>query len=66
MTNDKTVWVVRAGNNNEIAQDVEEQSAVALGWADVSNLSGTSSRDDVKSKVREAAPQYSEKLVISS
>lgn len=66
MTNDKTVWVVRAGNNNEIAQEVEEQSAVALGWADVSNLSSTSSRDDVKSRVREAAPQYSKKLVISS
>ncbi|MDA2932147.1 restriction endonuclease [Nitrospinae bacterium AH-259-F20] len=66
MINDKTVWVVRAGNNNEIAQEVEEQSAVALGWADVSNLSSTSSRDDVKSKVREAYPHLSEKKVIPS
>ena len=41
MANDKTVWVVRAGNNNEIAQEVEEQSAVALGWAVCSSLPGS-------------------------
>jgi len=66
MINDKTAWVVRAGTNNEIAQEVEERSAVAVGWTELSNLSSTSSRDDVKSKVREAYPQHSEQRVITS
>lgn len=66
MSNDKTVWVVRAGNNNEIAQEVEERSAVAIGWAEVTNLPSSSSREDVKSIVRGVYPDFSEKAVITS
>lgn len=49
----KGAWVVRAGNYNEIVEDVEAKSVVAIGWAKMGNLSQLKSREQIKNRYRE-------------
>ena len=39
MTRPKHAWMVHAGNNNELADLVEEKNAVAVGWPEMEDTS---------------------------
>ncbi|MEE8074754.1 MAG: restriction endonuclease [Candidatus Binatia bacterium] len=60
-----SIWVVRAGDNNEIANEVEQSSAVAIGWREIGDLRSTKTREEIKARYRQAYPDHSEKHVIS-
>lgn len=60
-----SLWVVRAGDNNEIAPEAEKSSAVAIGWSKVGDLRTTKTREETKARYRQAYPDHSEKLLIS-
>lgn len=45
--------MVRAGNDNELADSVEEKEAVAIGWADMGDLSDLRTRAEFKQRHRE-------------
>jgi restriction system protein len=53
----KHAWVVRAGDNNEIAELVEQVNAVAIGWKDMGDLSDLLYRDEFKNRFRECYPE---------
>jgi len=55
--------MVRAGNYNELAEDVEQKGAVAIGWPDMGDLSSYSSREEVKEKYRVVYPEHNENRV---
>lgn len=55
--------MVRAGEDNEIIDAVEEKSLVAIGWAGMGNLSGLTTRQEVKKRYREAYPEDSDAKV---
>ncbi len=38
MTQPVHAWMLRASNNNELADLVEEKNAVAIGWAEMGDL----------------------------
>lgn len=38
MTKPRHAWMVRAGNDNELADLVEEKNAVAIGWPEMGDL----------------------------
>ena len=44
----KHVWMVRAGNNNTLASQFENKKAVAIGWAEMGDLSDLQTREDFK------------------
>lgn len=50
------VWVVRGGDNNELASQVKTKHAVALGWANVPDIHGAASRDHLRHLMEEASP----------
>jgi len=60
---DPQVWVVRGGNNNEIAQDVEKASAIAIGWSGMGKLDSLTSRNEFKKHYRSKYPDASERRV---
>jgi hypothetical protein len=39
VTKPRHAWMVRAGDNNELADLVEDRSAVAVGWNEMGELS---------------------------
>ena len=41
----KHAWMVRAGNDNELADLVEEKGAVAIGWTKMGDLSSLKARE---------------------
>lgn len=57
MTNStKKVWVVRGGDNNELASQIASKGAVAIGWADVGDVSGVTSREILRERMEQAVP----------
>ena len=52
----KTAWVIRAGQGNEIVEDVEGKSVVAIGWSAMGDCSGLHSRGDFKERYGEVYP----------
>jgi len=60
MENSKHVWMVRAGNNNELADKVWQENAVAIGWNAMGDLSGLTTREQFKAEYRQAYPDHSE------
>ncbi len=62
MTTHKT-WMVRAGRNGLFFEDFRDRSIVAIGWADVGDLSDLRSREAIANVVRRAFPDYSEQSV---
>jgi hypothetical protein len=50
------VWVVRGGNNNELASQVKSRHAVAIGWRSVGDVSNTSSRDELRAAMEASEP----------
>jgi restriction system protein len=59
----KHVWMVRAGNGNELAELVEEKSAVAIGWDAMGDLSDLNTREEFKRRYREINPKQSDPRV---
>mgnify|MGYP000474585314 CR=1 FL=1 len=53
MGNPKHAWMIRAGNENELADLVEERAAVAIGWPEMGDLSDLKDRQEFKMRYRE-------------
>lgn len=54
--NQAAVWVVRGGNNNELASQVKSKHAVAIGWSSVGDVSKIASRDELRAAMEAAEP----------
>jgi len=52
--------MVRAGNENELADLVEEKSVVAIGWPAMADVSRLRTREQFKERYREAHPDHSQ------
>lgn len=50
------VWVVRGGDNNELAAQVALKQAVAIGWSAVGDVSALTSRDAIRQRMEETQP----------
>ena len=48
------VWVVRGGNNNELASKVKGKGHVAIGWSTVGDVSAVESREALRKAMEEA------------
>lgn len=59
MTTPEQVWMVRAGDNNELATQVEQKNAVAIGWSDMKDLSNLKTREQFKERYRQVYPDDS-------
>lgn len=59
----KRAWMVRAGNENEIIEDIAEKSIVAIGWGDLGDVSKLTTRDEIKRKYKEVNPGHSSRRV---
>ena len=62
MTRPKHAWMVRAGDNNELAAQVEKKGAIAVGW-EVGDVSHLIEREQFKQRYREVFPDHSERRV---
>lgn len=60
MDSPKHVWMVRAGDDNELADQVWQENAVAIGWDAMGDLSGLSTREQFKDHYRQTYPDHSE------
>jgi len=63
MAKPKQVWMVRAGNDNELADQVEGKNAVAIGWSELGDLSGLNKREEFKERYRQTSPDQSKPRV---
>src|SRR5581483_9886547 len=65
MTNDKPkhAWMVRAGDDNQLAPLVEKKKAVAIGWWEMGDMSGLKTRDEFKERYVKTYPDYSSSRV---
>lgn len=52
-------WMVRAGNNNELAGQLVDHNVVAIGWKELGDVSDLTTRAAVKSRYREVYPDHS-------
>ena len=59
MTKPKHAWMIRAGNDNELASHLEKANVVAIGWEAMGDLSGLNTRELFKAKYIEAYPNHS-------
>ena len=59
ITKPKHAWMVRAGNDNELAEIVQEENVVAIGWENMGDVSDLETREDFKDRYREANPDAS-------
>jgi restriction system protein len=59
VTKPKHAWMVRAGNNNELADLVEAKNAVAIGWPEMGDVSDLKTREQFKVRYRESYPDDS-------
>ncbi len=51
-------WMVRAGNDNELADIVEAKELVAIGWPEMGDLSDLKTRDAIKARYTEVYPDH--------
>jgi len=51
--------MVRAGNDNELAEEIGEQRVVAIGWDRIGDLSECATRTEVKEQYASAYPDHS-------
>lgn len=58
MVKPKHVWMVRAGNENELADLVEGKGAVAIGWSEMGDLTDLTQREQFKQRYRETYPDH--------
>lgn len=50
------VWVVRGGDNNELAAQVPTKGVVAIGWTSAQDLSTCATRDDIRQMMERSQP----------
>lgn len=60
MATPKHAWMVRAGNDNELAPFVEKENVVAIGWGAMGDLSGLKTRGDFKERYKETYSDHSD------
>lgn len=53
--------MARAGNDNELAGELEQRNVVAIGWSAVGDLSDLTTRSAVKGRYAEAHPDHSKR-----
>ena len=58
--------MVRAGDHNELAESMEENKAVAIGWAALHDVSSLKTREEFKDAFRKAYPDEAETVVPGS
>lgn len=58
-----TVWMVRAGKDGEREDTALEEKIVVLGWRELEDLSGVTSRDEVRARLVSVAPHLSNSAV---
>lgn len=56
MTTSLRVWVVRGGDDNELAAQVPQKQMVAISWTTAPNLSQVSTRDELRNRMEQALP----------
>lgn len=54
----KGIWVVRAGEGGEYADDCKEHNIVALRWQEMGDLSGLEGRDEFLQKAQSVYPNH--------
>lgn len=52
-------WMVRAGNDNELAEEIGEKRVVAIGWDKIGSLSQHATRSEVKEQYASTYPDHS-------
>lgn len=55
----KHAWMVRAGNDNQLAPLVEEKHAVAIGWWEMGDMTGLKTREEFRTRYIQSFPDYS-------
>ena len=63
MTTADKVWMVRTGSDGALAEVVQAQQVVALGWPELGDLAGLATREALKARYRDALPEESERTV---
>ncbi len=63
MTKPKHAWMVRAGNDNELADIVQEENLVAIGWTQLGDVSDLKTREDIKQHYQDIYPEDSSRRV---
>ena len=58
MTNDETMWMVRAGEGAYLFDEFQDKNIVAIGWNETGDLSKVSTPEEVKQIVKEKYPDY--------
>jgi restriction system protein len=53
---DIRVWVVRGGDYNELASQVPQKLAIAIGWSPSLDVARITSRDELRDRMEELAP----------
>lgn len=56
-----SAWMVRAGNENELAGKLEQHDVVAIGWKELGDVSGLTTRAAVKERYAESRPEESKR-----
>jgi restriction system protein len=56
MSPSSRVWVVRGGDNNELAPQVKSKGAIAIGWDVVGDVGDVPSRDELRRRLEDASP----------
>ena len=51
MSKPEHVWMVRAGNDNELAELVKQKESVAIGWLEMGDVSALQTREKFKAKI---------------
>jgi len=54
-----STWMVRAGRGSYVFEEFEKKSCVALGWAEMGDISGIKTREDLGRRHDEASPDLS-------
>lgn len=52
----KRVWVVRGGNNNELAAQVPHKGAIDVGWASTGSIGSVGTREEIRHRMEETEP----------
>lgn len=61
------MWMVRAGEGGRLFDEFKDKEIIAIGWEEVGDLSHVSSSEEIRDRVKEAYPHYSQgKLSISA
>lgn len=63
MARPEYAWMVRAGNDNLLADQVEIKQAIAIGWPELGDVSSLETREDFKARYRISFPDDSERRV---